>query len=88
MTRAQQLADLHRAFQSIASPSTLDSLIADLDGIDRPSHEERELRQQCETALIGNVGYDAAHEMIAAHGQNGCPQCGHNLSERMTIEAV
>ena len=55
-------------FFFFASPTTLASLIADIDQVDTIAPDAVALRESCVLALVANVGDSEAIEMIEAAG--------------------
>ena len=55
-------------FFLLASPTTLASLIADIDGTDHSRDDITQLRQLCHDELTANVGDGEAAELLAKAG--------------------
>ena len=58
-------------FFRFASPTTLASLIVDLEQADEWTDEENALHQRCAEALAANVGSDEAIALLKAAGAIG-----------------
>ena len=59
---------MNELFWKLASPTTLASLIADLQNVDEWTDEIVDLRSRLMDALVANVGDDEAAGLLAENG--------------------